>query len=99
MADKYECRREERKAGGSKSNARLLVNARKKSTRHKKSVEAQRSRSPRHEYKSKERRRESTVSRDSEAEDGSASAHSDSRQKAQGILENYSDREDSDDGH
>ncbi|GJS54605.1 hypothetical protein Tco_0627967 [Tanacetum coccineum] len=61
-------------------------------------VEAQSSRSPRHEYKSKERR-ESTVFKRLGSRGRSTSAHSDSRQESSRYTENYSESEDSEGGH
>ncbi|GJQ89699.1 hypothetical protein Tco_0000838 [Tanacetum coccineum] len=58
----------------------------------------ERSRSPRHEYKSKERR-ESTVFKRLGSRGRSTSAHSDSRQESSRYTENYSESEDSEGGH
>ncbi|GJR41446.1 hypothetical protein Tco_1217130 [Tanacetum coccineum] len=75
---------------------------RSRSPRHNPSVftrlRRERSRSPRHEYKSKERR-ESTVFKRLGGRGRSASAHSDSRQESSRYTENYSESEDSEDGH
>ncbi|GJU27455.1 hypothetical protein Tco_1166076 [Tanacetum coccineum] len=75
---------------------------RSRSPRHNPSVFArlrrERSRSPRHEYKSKERRK-STVFKRLRGKGRSASAHSDSRQESSRYTENYSESEDSEDGH
>ncbi|GJU23317.1 hypothetical protein Tco_1156659 [Tanacetum coccineum] len=58
----------------------------------------ERSRSPRHEYKNKERR-ESTVFKRLGSRGRSASVHSDSRQESSRYMENYSESEDSEGGH
>ncbi|GJU26598.1 hypothetical protein Tco_1165219 [Tanacetum coccineum] len=58
----------------------------------------ERSRSPRHEYKKKERR-ESTVFKRLGSRGRSTSAHSDSRQESSRYTENYSESEDSEGGH
>ncbi|GJZ63486.1 hypothetical protein Tco_0619907 [Tanacetum coccineum] len=58
----------------------------------------ERSRSPRHEYKSKERR-ESTVFKRLGGRGRITSAHSDSRQESSRYTKNYSESEDSEGGH
>ncbi|GJT44689.1 hypothetical protein Tco_0953404 [Tanacetum coccineum] len=58
----------------------------------------ERSRSPRHEYKNKERR-ESTVFKRLGSRGRSTSVHSDSRQESSRYTENYSESEDSEGGH
>ncbi|GJT82169.1 hypothetical protein Tco_1056511 [Tanacetum coccineum] len=58
----------------------------------------ERSRSPRHEYKNKERR-ESTVFKRLGSRGRSASVYSDSRQESSRYMENYSKSEDSEGGH
>ncbi|GKB55008.1 hypothetical protein Tco_0905761 [Tanacetum coccineum] len=58
----------------------------------------ERSRSPRHEYKSKARR-ESTVFNRLESRGRSTSVHSDSRQECSRYTENHSKIEDSEGGH
>ncbi|GKF23285.1 reverse transcriptase domain-containing protein [Tanacetum coccineum] len=76
--------------------------ARKKSTRAQESayseLRRERSRSPRHEYKSKERR-ESIVFKRLESKGRSTSTHSDSRQEGSRYTENHSESEDSEGGH
>ncbi|GKA37731.1 hypothetical protein Tco_0724296 [Tanacetum coccineum] len=58
----------------------------------------ERPRSPRHEYKNKERR-ESTVFKRLGSRGRSTSVHSDSRQESSRYTENYSESEDSEGGH
>ncbi|GJU20292.1 hypothetical protein Tco_1153634 [Tanacetum coccineum] len=60
-------------------------------------LRSERSRSPRHEYKSKERR-ESTVFKRLRSRGRSTSAHSDSRQESSRYTENHSESEDSEGG-
>ncbi|GJW08636.1 reverse transcriptase domain-containing protein [Tanacetum coccineum] len=73
-----------------------------RSPRHSPSVftrlRRERSRSPRHDHKSKARR-ESTVFKRLGSRGRSASAHSDSRQESSRYTENHSESEDSEGGH
>ncbi|GJT67122.1 hypothetical protein Tco_1018602 [Tanacetum coccineum] len=99
MADKYEYEKR-KKEKLDEVKARLdFDDARKKSTRAQESaLRRERSRSPRHEYKNKERR-ESTVFKRLGSKGRSTSAHSDSRQESSRYTENYSESEDSEGGH
>ncbi|GKA29659.1 reverse transcriptase domain-containing protein [Tanacetum coccineum] len=102
MADKYEYEKR-KKEKLEEVKARLdFGDARKKSTRAQKSaylkLRRERSRSPRHEYKSKVRR-ESTVFKRLGSRGRSTSAHSDSRQESSRCTENHSESEDTEGGH
>ncbi|GJY27237.1 reverse transcriptase domain-containing protein [Tanacetum coccineum] len=93
MADKYEYEKrkkeklEERRFRSPRRNPSVFTRLRR-----------ERSRSPRHEYKNKERR-ESTVFKRLGSRGRSTSAHSDSRQESSRYTENYSESEDSEGGH
>ncbi|GJS48847.1 hypothetical protein Tco_0598968 [Tanacetum coccineum] len=91
----YEERREEKLE-------EVKVKRRSRSPRRNPSVftrlRRERSRSPQHEYKNKERR-ESTVFKRLESRGRSTSVHSDSRQESSRYTENYYKSEDSEGGH
>ncbi|GJY86581.1 reverse transcriptase domain-containing protein [Tanacetum coccineum] len=98
MADKYEYE-QRKKEKLEEVKARLdFGDARKKSTRVQESaLRRERSRSSRHEYKSKARR-ESTVFKRLKSRGRSTSAHFDSRQESSRYTENHSESEDSEGG-
>ncbi|GKE19276.1 hypothetical protein Tco_1426853 [Tanacetum coccineum] len=102
MADKYEYE-QRKKEKLEEVRARLnFGDARKKRTKAQESayseLRRERSRSPRHEYKSKERRG-STMFKRLGSRGRSTSAHSDSRQESSRYTKNHSESEDSERGH
>ncbi|GKD44257.1 hypothetical protein Tco_1268902 [Tanacetum coccineum] len=95
MADKYEYE-QRKKEKLEEVKARLnFGDAQKKSDR---ALRRERSRSPRHEYKSKARK-ESTVFKRLGSRGRSTSAHSDSHQESSRYMKNHSESENSEGGH